>query len=63
LAAKIEPKLLVTYHHIYHMNIQDNTRDLPAEMDRRNGLILEEIRGAGYHGPAVCGKDLDIFTV
>lgn len=63
VASMAKPKLLVTYHHIYHMNILDNTRNLQAEMNRRNDLILDEIRAAGYTGPAVCGKDLDVFRV
>lgn len=55
------PKLLVTYHRIYHMNIQDNTVDIPAEMARRDRAILQEIRDGGYNGAVINGKDLDIF--
>ena len=47
IAKKARPKLLVTYHRIYHMEIQDNTVDVGAEMARRNEAILEEIRNAG----------------
>lgn len=36
VAAKAHPAALVTYHRIYHMEIQDNTRDVEAEMARRN---------------------------
>ena len=36
VAQKAQPKLLVTYHRIYHMEIQDNTVDVEAEMSRRN---------------------------
>ncbi len=61
LAQRTQPGLLVTWHRIYHMNIQDNTRDLEAELHRRDALILEEIRSAGYHGPVVNGRDLDVF--
>lgn len=61
VAQKAQPKLLVTYHRIYHMNIQDNQIDLAAEMARRDEAILEEIRRAGYCGVTVNGKDLDIF--
>lgn len=61
VAAKAGPKLLVTYHRIYHMNIQDNRQNLEAEMERRNAAILREIREAGYDGYVVNGKDLDIF--
>ena len=31
IAAKAHPQLLVTYHRIYHMEIQDNTRDVEVE--------------------------------
>ena len=61
IAKKAGPKLLVTYHRIYHMEIQDNTVDVGAEMARRNEAILEEIRNAGYEGPLVNGMDLDVF--
>lgn len=61
VAQKAQPKLLVTYHRIYHMEIQDNTVDVEAEMSRRNEAILQEIKDAGYEGPAVNGLDLDIF--
>ena len=60
IAKKAGPKLLVTYHRIYHMEIQDNTVDVGAEMARRNEAILEEIRNAGYEGPVVNGMDLDV---
>lgn len=58
---KAGPKLLVTYHRIYHMNIQDNTVDVEAEMERRCDAILQEIRDAGYEGDVVNGQDLDAF--
>lgn len=61
IAKKAGPKLLVTYHRIYHMEIQDNTVDVGAEMARRNEAILEEIWNAGYEGPVVNGMDLDVF--
>ena len=48
MAEKAKPKLLVTYHRIYHMNIQDNHINLEAEMRRRDEAILDEIRAAGY---------------
>lgn len=63
IALKARPKLLVTYHRIYHMPIQDNTRDLEAEMAWRCEAILQEIRDAGYDGAVCNGQDLDIFTV
>lgn len=61
IAKKAAPRLLVTYHRIYHMNIQDNTKNLAAEMARREHEILQEIRDAGYTGHAVNGHDLDVF--
>lgn len=61
IATKAHPRLLVTYHRIYHMEIQDNTRDVEAEMARRNTAILQEIRDAGYEGAVVNGQDLDVF--
>lgn len=61
VAKKATPKLLVTYHRIYHMNIQDNQKDLEYEMAWRCEKILEEIRDAGYDGVVVNGQDLDVF--
>ncbi len=63
IAQAAQPGILVTYHRIYHMEIQDNTRDVMAEVARRDGAILQELRAAGYTGPALNGKDLDIFTL
>ena len=63
VARQAQPKLLVTYHRIYHMNIQDNRQNLPAELQRRCGAILREIRDAGYSGAVVNGEDLDIFDI
>lgn len=61
IAKKANPKLLVTYHRIYHMEIQDNTVDVELEMQRRSEAILQEIRSAGYEGNVANGRDLDIF--
>ncbi len=63
IARQARPKLLVTYHRIYHMNIQDNTIDVEQEMERRSQEILKEIRQAGYDGAVVNGHDLDIYEV
>lgn len=63
VAWQAQPKLLVTYHRIYHMNIQDNRQNLPAELQRRCGAILREIRDAGYSGAVVNGEDLDVFDI
>ena len=61
VAAKARPKLLVTTHRIYHMNILDNGKNLEAEMARHCDAILREIREAGYDGPVVNGHDLDVY--
>lgn len=63
LAIQTNPKLVVTYHRIYHMNIQDNTKDLAHEMQIRNEAILREIKDVGYNGKVVNGEDLDIFEI
>lgn len=61
VAQMAKPKLLVTYHRIYHMNMQDHSVDLPREMEKRDQAILRELRQAGYTGNVVNGRDLDIF--
>ncbi len=61
IALAARPSLLVTTHRIYHMEIQDNKKDLPAEMAWRCDAILKEIAEAGYDGKVVNGQDLDIF--
>lgn len=63
IAQQAQPKLLVTYHRIYHMNVHDNTRDLNEEMAWRCRAILDEIRDAGYDGKVVNGQDLDCFPL
>ncbi|MCF0115487.1 MAG: MBL fold metallo-hydrolase [Erysipelotrichaceae bacterium] len=63
IAMKAQPKLLVTYHRIYHMDMLDNTINIEEEMNRRDELILEEIKNAGYTGIVVNGKDMDKFTL
>ncbi len=63
IAQEVQPKRLVTYHRIYHMEIQDNSYDVPAEIARRDKAILQEIRDAGYDGPTVNGYDLDVFEI
>lgn len=42
-------------------DIQDNRKNLAAEMAWRDEAILDEIREAGYEGYVVNGKDLDVF--
>lgn len=63
VAKKAQPKLLVTYHRIYHMNIQDNTKNLDEEMAWRCEAILQEICDSGYNGKVVNGQDLDVFSI
>lgn len=63
VAKKAQPKLLVTYHRIYHMNVQDNTKNLNEEMAWRCEAILQEIRDSGYSGKVVNGQDLDVFSI
>ncbi len=63
IAQAAQPKLLVTYHRIYHMEIQDNCRDIPGEIARRDAAILQELRQAGYAGALINGKDLDVFEI
>lgn len=43
------------------IRIQDNRKNLAAEMAWRDEAILDEIREAGYEGYVVNGKDLDVF--
>lgn len=40
VAKKANPKLLVTYHRIYHMNIQDNRKNLAAKWHGGMKLFL-----------------------
>ena len=61
IASQAKPKLLVTYHRIYHMNILDNRNNVLAEMHRRDEAILEEIRASGYDGIVRNGKDLEVY--
>ena len=61
IARMAKPKLVVTYHRIYHMNILDNRKDLKKEMEIRNEKILQEIRSPGYDGNVVNGQDIDIY--
>lgn len=61
IAKVAQPKLLVTYHRIYHMDVYNPDIDVEAEILRRTDKILDEIREAGYNGNVVNGQDLDIF--
>lgn len=61
VAKAARPKLLVTYHRIYHLDVFRPGQDTRAEVARREALILQEIREAGYDGPVVNGHDLDVY--
>ena len=61
IAKTAQPKLLVTYHRIYHLDVFAPGQDTRAEVIRREALILQEIRDAGYTGEVVNGHDLDIY--
>ena len=61
IAMAARPKLLVTYHRIYHLDVFSDQMDVDAEIQRRSEAILKEIREAGYEGAVVNGQDLDIF--
>lgn len=61
IAKKVKPKLLVTYHRIYHLGMFSNEFDVDAEIAIRDQAILQEIKDQGYLGEVVNGKDLDIF--
>ena len=58
IAKKAKPKLLVTYHRIYHMDIF--SKDL-EEMIIRDEEIIKEIKAAGFDGKVVNGQDLDVY--
>lgn len=58
IAKKAKPKLLVTYHRIYHMDIF--SKDL-EEMKIRDEEIIKEIKAAGFDGKVVNGQDLDVY--
>lgn len=62
VAKAAKPKLLVTYHRIYHLDVFSQEMDVEAEIRRRSDAILDEIRGAGYDGVVVNGQDLDVFS-
>lgn len=60
IAAKAQPKKLVTYHRIYHMNIQDNSPDIAERIKAREDKILEEIQSR-YSGAVYMGHDMDVY--
>ena len=61
IARAAQPKLLVTYHRIYHLDVFSREIDAEEEIRKRSEAILQEIRDAGYDGAVVNGQDLDIY--
>ncbi|MFI3237433.1 MAG: MBL fold metallo-hydrolase [Lachnospiraceae bacterium] len=61
IASVAKPKLLVTYHRIYHLDVFSTEFDVEAEMAWRDEEILKEIKEYGYTGRVVNGRDLDVF--
>ncbi len=57
-----KPKKAITYHRIYHMDMDDNSTDVRKETLRRSNLILEEIR-TNYNGDVINGEDFDVFEI
>ena len=60
IALAARPKLLVTYHRIYHLDVFSDQMDVEGEIEKRSAAILKEIRDAGYQGPVINGQDLDV---
>lgn len=60
IANKIQPIQLVTYHRIYHTNVQQNNINIIAHLKDREDAILSEIKEI-YKGNVVNGHDLDVF--
>lgn len=60
IAKAAHPKLLVTYHRIYHFDMYNDDLDIDQEVKKRSESILTEIKSI-YDGEVVNGQDLDIF--
>ena len=60
MANEIKPGLLVTYHRIYHTEVQQNKINIVAHLNQREDAILQEIKSI-YKGAAVNGHDLDVL--
>lgn len=60
IASKVKPKILVLYHQLYHMNIQNNKIDIEKIIAKKDNDILNEIKER-YSGKVISGKDLDVF--
>lgn len=62
IASEAQPKLVVTTHRIYHMEIQDNRTSLAERIAKRETAMMEEIRSL-YAGLVVHGHDLDVYEL
>lgn len=62
IAKAAQPRLLVTYHRIYHMDLYDDRLDIQAKVKKREEAIMQEIQSL-YDGAVVNGHDFDIFTL
>lgn len=60
IAVKVNPGLLVLYHQLFMLDLQNNDKDLAFEIEKREKEILEEIKEK-YNGKVISGKDLDVF--
>lgn len=60
IASEVKPKILVLYHQLYHMNIQNNKIDIEKIIAKKDNAILNEIKEK-YTGKVISGKDLDVI--
>ncbi|MBR5521053.1 MAG: MBL fold metallo-hydrolase [Oscillospiraceae bacterium] len=60
MCCEIKPKQLVTYHRIYHTEVQQNKINIISHLKEREYAILDEIKSV-YDGAACNGQDLDVF--
>lgn len=60
IANRAKPKLLITYHRIYHTEVQNNKINIAAHLREREEEILREIK-EGYSGAVVNGHDLEVY--
>ena len=60
MCCEIQPKQLVTYHRIYHTEVQQNKINIISHLKEREYAILDEIKSV-YSGAACNGQDLDVY--
>lgn len=60
IAKKVQPKLLVLYHHLYMIDINTYSENLLSEMQNIEDIILSDIKKT-FKGNVVSPKDLDVF--